>query len=359
MKIAIITIHKIHNFGSVFQAQGLYKYLSNKGYDVEVIDYNPEYFRKKKLKSKIGELIYYPYYKARKEKFKKFVERNMNLSKKEYLSVSDLKKDTPEADVYISGGDQLWNSYHPCGNDDAYKLSFTNGLKISYSTSMGRNTYTNSELVALRDELKDYYSISVRESSSVKLLKSVGVENITQVVDPVLLLDNSDYEKMLVKPEIERYLFVYLVTPSKLLSETVKYISEKLGLKIVLYGGFSKKCECDYFLKDLGPDEVLSYLYHADFVLSASFHATLFSIMNNKHFVSLLPDKHTNDRIEDVLDWTHLKDRIIKSELDLDETIFGKIDYDKVDKEVKKRVEYSRDWLDQTLNELKDKLASL
>ena len=94
---------------------------------------------------------------------------------------------------------------------------------------------------------------------------------------------------------------VYLVTPSPLLEKTINYLKEKYNLKVILCGGFSKKCTCDEFLKDLGPDEILSYIKNAEIVLSSSFHATSFSIIFEKQFFTILPDEHTNERIEDLL----------------------------------------------------------
>lgn len=350
MKISIITIHNIHNFGSVFQAYALCKYLNNKGHQTEIVDYNPVYFRKKKIKTILGQLLNIKQYKTRKSKFESFVKKNIKLSSREYLTLEDLTKNPPVADIYISGGDQLWNSYHDCGRDPSYKLKFTDGYKISYATSMGRDNYTNEELLKLKDDLHEYQCISVRESSSVKLLNSVEVNNVTQVVDPVLLFNTNDYNQFLTKPKIDKYLFVYLVQPSELLEETVDFISRSLGLKVVLYGGMAKKCKCDYFLKDLGPDEVLSYLRYADFVISASFHATLFSIMYHKQFVTLLPDKHTNDRIEDLLKWSKMTDRLIKNNTDLEKNIFGEIDFVETDFEINKRINLSKDWLEKAIN---------
>lgn len=350
MKIAIITIHNIHNFGSVFQAYALCEYLTQKGYSAEIIDYNPVYFRHKTLKTYIGQLLYLSKYLTRKTKFRRFVNGNMILSAINYKSLQDLRRSPPQADIYMAGGDQLWNSYHHCGKDDAYKLDFAGGYKMTYGTSMGRKNYSEEELLSLASKIKEFQNISVRESSSVDLLRSVGIDSV-HVADPVMLLSINDYRKFIEKPAIEKYLFVYLVTPSKLLTDTVKYLSSKMRLKVVLYAGLSPKCPCDYFLKDLGPEEILSYIVYADFVLSASFHATLFSIMYHKQFATLLPDTSTNERIEDLLDWTNLGNRIIKNKNSMDETFFSSIDYASVDIAINRKRETSRNFLVSSVKE--------
>ena len=89
-------------------------------------------------------------------------------------------------------------------------------------------------------------------------------------------------------------------------------------MKIVHICGFKKKCYCDFFDKDSGPEEILGYILHADFVLSASFHATMFSLLFNKPFATLLPGTKTNARIEDILSYVGLEDRIIHTADDTD-----------------------------------------
>lgn len=349
MRILIITIHNIHNFGSVFQAYALNKYLSECGYDTKIIDYSPKYFRRKKLKTLIGQLINLKDYMRRKHKYSKFIKNNMNLSDERYLSFQQLQKRPPKADLYIAGGDQLWNSYHDSGRDPAFKLLFSNGIKISYGTSMGRDNFTNEELLNLKNDLTSFKFVSVRELSSVNLLKSVGMDNVTQVADPVMLLNTSEYDNFISKPPIDKYMFIYLVQSSELLDKTIDYISKRLGLKVVLYAGLSKKCKCDYFLKDLGPDEVLSYIKNADFVLSASFHATLFSILYHKQFATLLPDKNTNDRIEDLLSWTNLKQRIIRDENYLNNQIIEDIDYYNTYDKIEKMIDVSKKYINNSI----------
>lgn len=348
MNIKIITIHNIPNFGSVFQAYALQVYLKNLGHNVEIIDYNPAYYLSNSLRSRIGRAINYSANKQRMRKFLEFIKKNLVLTDKCYTTLNGLKGAHFEADLFIAGGDQLWNTYYACGKDDAYKLSFVNGKKVSYATSMGRNTYESTELEELAFKLRDFSAVSVRESSSVLLLKSVGIP-VQQCVDPVLLFSAKEYRKFVHKPPIDRYLLVYLVTPSPLLEETIRYVSSKLGVKIVLCSGFSKKCTCDYFIKDLGPDEILSYIVHADFVVSASFHATVFSILFEKRFVALLPDENTNERITDLLCIYGLSKRIINNSTQLN-NILEKIDYSEIVKTIQKSRKHSIEYLNDVIS---------
>lgn len=344
MNIKIITIHNIPNFGSVFQAYALCQFLKDKGYgQVEVVDYNPSYFKPHSLRAIVAMLLNCGSYCTRKRKFASFIKQHIPTTIDSYKSLEELERAGIEADVFMAGGDQLWNIYHDCGQDDAYKLTFFQGKKISYGTSMGQETFPREALLELANKLKSFSAISVRETSSVGLLSSVGI-NARASVDPVYLLPAEHYEHLLPKIKDSHYLLVYLVTPSLLLEKVIKYLSERYGLQVILCSGFSKKCTCDRFLKDLGPDEILAYIKNADLVLSSSFHATSFSLIFEKQFFTILPDAHTNERIVDLLSVRGLSDRIITEDSDLSVELERTIDYSSV-ASYSDRIEESKQYL--------------
>ena len=351
MKIKIITIHCLHNFGSVYQASALQRYLLDNGYDVEIIDYRPAYFSsgRNRFKTYVGRLLNYDAYVIRKKKFEKFISKYMVLTIEQYQEFDKLQSFENTADVFIAGGDQLWNDYHFSGQDPAYKLAFvTKGQKIAFGTSMGRDNYTEVEIKKIISAVHNFRFIGLREKTSVNFLKSGGLENVAHVVDPVLLLDKSFYENNAIKPKMERYALLYLVDKSPLLDAAVEYITRTLKLKIVHVCGFKKKCRCDYFLKDSGPGEILGLLMYAEFVISASFHATLFSILFNKNFVSLLPHENTNARITELLDYVGLKQRIISNEKNL-KVISEPVKYDNANRVIEDISKNSRALLIETL----------
>lgn len=351
MNIKIITIHNIPNFGSVFQSYALANYIQSLGYDnVKIIDYNPSYFQKVSLKAFVGRIINLPHYISRQRKFRKFVEKNIPLTECRYATTRKLSSLNSETDLFISGGDQLWNVFHDCGHDDAYKLTWAKGKKISYATSLGQKNFSEAELADLSDKISDYRYISVRESSSVELLKKKSLVAF-QCVDPVFLLSAKHYLRFVKPIKEKKYALVYLVTPSNLLNDCIEIISKKMGLSIILCSGFSKKCYCDRFYKDLGPDEILSYIYHADIVLSSSFHATSFSLMFEKQFFTILPNEHTNERIEDLLSIRGLTNRIITDTDNLQNKLEQKIDYSHKTDQYDLLIRDSKDYL---LRSLKD-----
>lgn len=348
MKIKIITIHCIPNFGSIFQTYALFKYLRNMGIqDVQVIDYCPKYYNPHTFKSVIGMILNLKRYITRKNKFQKFLNTHIELTHERYRNLNQLKSANLKADLMIAGGDQLWNVYHDCGNDDAYKLTFSDTKKISYGTSLGQTGFSEEQLNNLAKKLRSFSHVSVRESSSVEMLASAGIR-AKWCVDPVYLLPTTEYERFIKPVPYKKYLLVYLVTPSPLLDRIIDYLSAKYGLKVILCSGFSKKCKCDAFLRDLGPDEILSYIKYADIVLSASFHATTFSLIFEKQFFTILPDPSTNERIVDLLNKRDLSHRIITAKSDLDVELQTTIDYSKT-KSYDQMIEQSKAYLNNAI----------
>ena len=319
---SIITIHHIHNFGSVFQAYALQRFLEKNGCDTELIDYRPAYYEagKSPLKTFVGRALNLRSYHLRARRFESFLKKSDKLSPRTFRTGEELAAYYRGREgVYIAGGDQLWNDYHPCGRDDAYKLTFADtGKKLAYGTSMGRDSFDGAALDALAEKTKDFCRIMLRESVNVPMLAAHTSVPVDHVIDPVGLLSREDFLAIAKPPRIkEPYAVMYLADKSELLDEAVDILSKKLGLKIVHICGFRKKCACDVFEKAAGPEEILGYIANAQFVLSASFHATMFSLIFQRPFATLLPGAKTNARIEDILGKVGLSSRILRTREDL------------------------------------------
>lgn len=321
-KIKIITIHCIHNFGSVFQSYGLVEYLRGQGYDASLIDYRPAYYKKgRNVIRRFISIALNPFSQIKQsKKYQSFIDDEIPKTRKVYHNLQELSELKDENAVFIAGGDQIWNSFHPCGRDDSYKLMFVRDRKkIAYGTSMGRNSFSEEELKSIAEKIKDFDSIGLREQSTVTMLQPFTPVNVYHAADPVILLDKEHYMPFIGNERLirEPYMLMYLANKSIVLDRIVEKVSNVRGLKIVHVCGSSKKCKCDYFLKSTGPKDLLNLIYYADFVVSASFHATLFSLLFNKQFCTLLPEAGTNTRIEDLLAFYSLSERIVKSEEDV------------------------------------------
>ena len=301
MNLKIITMHAMHNPGSIFQAYAIQQYLS-RGNNTELIDYRPSYFytESNRIKFLIKKLLYFRVYSSRSRKFDGFIKDNFILTQK-VTAYDELKNQHFKADAFVVGSDQLWNSDFECGKDDAYVLAFTDKPKISYATSVGKQSMNAFEIERLSNTLKDFVAVSVREERTACQLEKLINKKVKCVCDPVFLLEKDDYIKFVRKTDImsEPYVMVYLSEASDMLTEIVGRFKEK-GYRIILFGGFTKRCDCDYHIKDAGPIEFLSYIYNAEYVISSSFHATAFCHIFHKKFATLLP-KSNSERIMSLL----------------------------------------------------------
>lgn len=346
--IYIITIHHIQNFGSELQAYALQHFLETNGYPNTIIDYRPNYYNvgRSKFKFFIKSILYSRSNKRIEKKCNTFIKTHMKLTSKTYFSNSELSAiQSCDDDIFIAGGDQLWNTYHPCGKDGSYKLNFVKkGRKISYGTSIGRNNLTQSEIENLVSDISEFESIGLREFSTVEMLKEYKINDLHNDIDPVFLLGKSDYFSIAKTPSIdEPYVLFYQIKKSELIDELARR-ARLLNVKIVQIGGRHKECDCDIRLLELSADEMLGLVINAQCILSNSFHATAFSVMMNKPFYTLLHNTNTNTRMEDFLGQLGLEKQIVRKIQDID-AILPVIDYTDANAILQDRIRISKERL--------------
>ena len=332
MEIKIITLHSLFNPGSAFQAFALQKYLSKK-HDVQIIDYRPAYSRYggSFLKAFIRKILFFRLRLSESKKFNGFMNEYMNLTKTFY-SYKSLSKAKLNADLFIVGSDQLWNTDFACGNDNAFYLDFVkNAKKITYSTSVGKKIIDEKNLNKIKEFADSFSSIAVREKDTAVQLTEKLRRTVTWVCDPVFLIDREIYELMIEqKSRFDKpYVFVYLSPKSPMLDTVIEYYRSK-GFMILLGGGYNKsRCDCDVHIKDMGPLEFLNCIKFAEVVVSTSFHATAFCHIFHKEFVTILPPKN-GERIVSLLEQTGLMNRSVAEKVDID-AIEKTIDWKSVD----------------------------
>ncbi len=352
MKLSIITIHCQTNFGSVLQSFALYNFLASAGYDSEIIDYRPDYIDSNLgsgIKIFIKKLLLSGKRKRAKNLYDSFIAGNIKLTPTTYRSCEELKKNPPETDLLISGSDQLWNLNYKCGHDDSYKLLFTDNLpKISYATSLNAIGMAEEDTKRLAGKISAFRSLSVRERSSAELLSRAMGRSVEWVCDPVFLLDKNTYESMCKKPEYDDYILVYLADKGELLDEAVKYMKDRLSCKVVFVGGALPKCKCDVHIKGAGPEEMLALIRHARFIITGSFHATSFSHIFHKDFMTLMLGENS-ERISSLVSLTGLNDQLVKNKNDF-ERVKCNINFSHSDVALKKFSEKSKKWLVDNIN---------
>ena len=319
MKTGIITFHFVHNQGAVLQCYALQTALKKLGHDASVIDYRPRYHaaryaaRKNPFalasnnwKKHCDQTVLHKAYHAargfargiiscikapdqlREENFDRFVSKHL-IQTECFSSLARLRKAAPKMDAYISGSDQLWNPDLLDGSmDPAYFLDFGGDevKRITYAVSL-KQGYNDQEKIAIKKMCERIDFLSTREHSET--LDEVLDRSYHVCVDPTLLLDQEDYRPLESEnSEKEPYIFVYGFETSDGICEAVKLISEELGLRVI--NGSPDKIKLGAGIttaENYAPDQFLSYIKNAEFVVTNSFHGTAFSIIYGKQFVTV------------------------------------------------------------------------
>ena len=331
MKIDIITRHSVPNYGSLLQSYATQKVIEEMGFESEIINYTRYEERYKNLvntlikgkkwdKNIITRMIYKmiqePNYTKMYRRFEKYRKNFLKESRLEYGSLQELKDNVPEADVYCSGSDQIWGKIGTVEYDEAYFLKFIEDRTkrcIAYSSSFGKEEIDGSLEKNINKLLKNYSDILVREDTAKSILKEHGINNVEQVLDPTLLLNKEQWSNLAskVKNKQKKYILVYQLHDNKSFDKYAKEFSKKTGLKLLRISPsiyhITRSGKLIYLPNQY---EFLSLFQNAEYVLTDSFHATVFSIIFNRKFVDILPGK-TSTRIISILKLTGLQDRIL------------------------------------------------
>jgi len=345
MKISIITIISTKNFGAILQLYALYIYIKNHlNKQVEVINYRPK-SKNKNMKQFLKNKLQIFLLRGRYYKSEKFLNEMISFTNIKYKNFAELKEAPPIADIYIVGSDQVWNS-------EIYSVLDFISLKrkISYASSIGKNSVSTEELYQIKYYLDSFNAISVRENSAKIILEKNGLKNIYQVLDPVFLLKKEDYLKLSIKPKEKKYILIYSFEFNEKINEIAQKISKKMNLKIVEIGGAIKKYKSNKFISNIGPKEFIGLIEGADFILTTSFHGTAFSLLFNKNFFSALPSTRST-RIQSLISMLNLNRRVIRNNDKFKvEELLGPLDYTIINEILESEIEKSKQFLIDKIN---------
>lgn len=324
MRSGTLTFHRTTNYGALFQTYALQKVLLSKGYDNEIIDYRSSVlenrYKKKSLlfyarpKQLAKVILQNAYIRDNRKKFNEFAEKHIRISADSYFSDTITSAD----DIYdhiIVGSDQVWNG-ECMGWDPVYMLDFASyGKKNSYAASFGVTSVPPEKENWYRKYFESFSHVSLREESGMKLFNQLSEIPSTVVLDPTLLLSQSDWHNLaneVPKQKQGRYILLYVLKETNSIIRIARNLSNKWKIPVVyvndrLFGvrGFDNRFYTS-------PCEWLNLFMNASFVVTNSFHGTAFSINLNKPFaVELLPPpSKVNSRITDILALCGCKDRI-------------------------------------------------
>jgi len=380
MKIGLITFHRSHNYGAVFQCFALKKYLEGRGHAVTIVDYWPDYrkgmydfidlryltfkipfkqFLKGNAYSAAYTILNIRGRKQRIKKFNDFIEHELGVStdNNPFTSESEINN---ELDCYIFGSDQIWRYFdypNKKGFDFVYWGCISNlpkSKKITYAASMGKISDFKLIEADISRYLSNFKSISVREDSLAKMISEKASIDTQTVLDPVFLLSKEQwfnfFSDSVGSVKKEKYLLLYNITKSKETERFAIAYARKNNLEIKRVTADSSPFDFGReFIKNPGPIDFIKYIYNADFVVSSSFHGVAFSLIFNKQFISLGIGSNS-DRVESLLQILGIHGNYIDSGVaDFREFNYIDIDYAIVNSALKRLVERSGLYLEKSL----------
>src|SRR5690606_150256 len=358
-KIGLITLPLLDNYGGIIQISALYHFLDSKGFETYLIDKKYNLSAQKVLLKKI--LANNPFYKIydvrnythrRKHLIyiKKFIDRIFVNKTKEVFDINQLKNLTKDFEAIIVGSDQVWRYEYVTRDLEVYFLNFTekNQKRISYAASFGVDSWVGDKESQrkVKSYLKNFDSISVREDSGVTICHDIFEVDAVHVIDPTLLVDVSFYNKIIdfEKHDKKIEIFNYVLDQTSSKKELIEKISENLNKKIDVI-------DLQENIKSGIPKTSISeWLYHfksADYIITDSFHGTVFSIIFNKQFIAIANKGRGVTRFVSLLKQLGLESRLIFEDdfQDIDQMISQKIDYSVVNSKLQDLKKKSSDFL--------------
>ncbi len=327
-----ITCSRPTNYGAVLQTYGLNTALRAMGVNAKVLDYDPAYYHTSTQPLPIRvvrNIVRFPDLCKGRKVFGKFLEDYVPMSTKTYHSLAEIEEDVPKADVYLCGSDQIWNCKNKLnGRDDAFFLTFApaKARKVAYAASIAMPEIPINQKERYRKLISKFDAVSVREPSAIPMLTELGITNVQSVVDPVFLLERTDWDIIADASDFvpsEEYVLVYGYNRQKNVYKYARQLAKKLGVKVYTIGTAIEDytLDQDRYFWNVSPNTFVNLIRNAKAVVTNSFHGTVFSIVYNKPFHFFTVRQTTNSRMLDLLDSFALSDRHVKDDSILNDEI--------------------------------------
>lgn len=362
MKTFTVTYHHSNNYGALLQAYALQQTIFALGHTNTIFEYPYRKSIYNKIPNNhlinIAKTIYINYLTfLRKQKirklddlFRRFRREKLTLSRI-YNSMQDLIDNPPNADCFIVGSDQVWNLESPSEFLPARLLKFgdPDAIRFSYAASIEKMNYTDEQKKLIKRSLSNYKGISLREESARQYIESFTDYDCYKVLDPVFLLTEDDWLKIITKPRIKPpYILCYQVQGNKRMQEVANKLKKETGYPIVsVCCSAIKWIKSDYYIFDASPEEFLGLYKNSSVVVSASFHGTAFGLVFKKPVYGLVKE-HGSNRIKDLFQTFGLERFIIDASAEIPKPV---INYDEtgLTQRIDKEREYSIEFLNRML----------
>lgn len=285
--------------------------------------------------------------KRRSERFRRFADQNMHISTTVLNRENVTKEWRDSIEYFICGSDQIWNPNYATTSELAF-CSFAPEKTICLSPSFGVSKIPSYRKEEYSGWLRQIKLLSVRETVGQKIIKNLTGRDAEVLLDPTMILPIEKWEKLCKEPEEKlpnNYMVCYFLGRiDKSYYKKIMDFSKKKELPIVMLFDITTP---KYYTFD--PAEVLYAIKHADYVLTDSFHGSVFSILFHKNFYVFTRNEgkeSMNSRIETLLDKFELSSRFFDNKI---EDISSK-HWDMIEKALDKERKRTKSYIQKAMN---------
>lgn len=259
---------------------------------------------------------------------------------------------------FIIGSDQTWSKFMTLHLGHYLFLDFVddNKKKCAYAPSIGTIHIDEDFKIRLRQKLSSFYKLSCREPENSKLLSEILDRNVCSVLDPTLLLNNKDWlsitDDAYVLPDT-KYILCYILGEKDCISLFAEELGRRENIPVYYILTRPKYLNKMRVLNDVCPRRFIKLISEAEYVVTDSFHGTIFSINLHTNFYSFAKRKDSegfndNDRIVSFLKILGIENRF---QNDLTPLIQPNIEFDKIDQKLESLRVSSISYLKEIIND--------
>ena len=363
MKIGILSMHKVVNYGSFLQAFALKGVLEGLGHDSFFIDIKPgRKIIEDNLAIKKGSKIAFVLKRLDRYFFKRikhyfFVKQRASRFYDEFFPILGITKEPvfdSNYDAVVIGSDEVFN----CTTKSSWGFAKTlfgedldADLIITYAASCGHTTLKDLDKYGITEEVKkamiNLVAISVRDKNTKQFSQTLLGKEIYEHIDPTLIYN---FDQLIPKSVTEKnYILIYGYDGrinDKEMIRKIKDFVRKERKQVICAGVYQNWCDKQILCT---PFELLAYFKNADYVVTDTFHGTVFSIKFNRQFATIVRESN-KQKLTDLLEKFNLESRAISSPNELSKKLVEKISYEFTNSEIERYRKLANDYFELYLN---------
>lgn len=349
MNICIVTVYK-GNCGTCLQAYSTYKTLTEMGHNVTFLFQdtpNGNLSFKQRVKTFLIKCLKMEFTSAKLLVLSARAYKNFE---KRFPTIKIDSKEMNNVDLFVLGSDTIWNFNSPFFYEkrDIYTGKFFGkGNSITYAASAANTPYeTFIKDEGIKVAIDNLKAISVRDEDTKKIVRKLTGKEATIVCDPTMLAQKQMFDEFLIDIHDKNYILIYAFASfTKAEQEEILNLKEKTGLKIISFGESRPWCD-----KSIPYDvcAFVSYMKNADFVITNTFHGTIFSIINEKNFAEY---GYRQKKIADLLESLQLTEAVRENRKSVAEIYENELDYTYANEKIKQLRAESMLYLKENLSE--------